>query len=494
MAETTSSDAPESGTDQSNTDGAEAETQAAYLAAIVTSSQDAIVSKTLDGIITSWNEGATRIFGYRADEMIGQSITRLIPMELLDEEDHILTRIRSGERVEHFDTVRVTKDGRRIDVSLSVSPVRDKSGKLIGAAKMARDISERKQTEKLQQLLIGELNHRVKNTLATVQAIAGQTIRQARSPSDFVASFNGRLQALARTHTMLTDNTWRGADLLYLMKDQILLGEDDDERIVYSGPSVVLQPQVALHLAMVLHELATNARKYGALSVPDGRLTVDWVVRTGSDRKLDLSWRETGGPAVTAPTTRGFGMTVIEQSLAAHGGEARLLYESDGLSCFVSLPLPEVQEPNWIERAHRIAVRQTGFEATGTAATRFIIIEDEPVVAMDIETILTDLGHEVVGTASTVKKAKELIAGGGFDAALLDANLAGAPVDRLAAALTRKGTPFAFVTGYGRESLPAAFRNGVMLGKPFTLEGLKSTVALLAQDARPTVTRLRGRS
>lgn len=492
MAETTSPDAQGNGVLQGNSDGPEAETQAAYLAAIVTSSQDAIVSKTLDGVITSWNQGATRIFGYQAEEMIGQSITRLIPTELLPEEEGILSRIRSGVRVEPFDTVRVTKDGRRIDVSLSVSPVRDKSGKLLGAAKVARDISERKQTEKLQQLLIGELNHRVKNTLATVQAIAGQTIRRAKSPSDFAASFNGRLQALARTHTMLTDNTWRGADLLYLIKDQLLLGENEDERIAYSGPSVILQPQVALHLAMVVHELATNARKYGALSVPNGRLIVDWLVRTGGDRKLDLSWRESGGPTVSAPANRGFGMTVIEQSLAAHGGEARLVYESGGLSCFVSLPLPEVQEPNWLEKANKIALHQT--RVTNAEPTlRFIIIEDEPVVAMDIEATLADLGHEVVGTASTIDKAKDLVAAGGFDAALLDANLAGAPVDQLAAALTRRRTPFAFVTGYGRESLPEAFSNGLMLGKPFTVEGLRATVATLAQNAQSTVTRFRGR-
>lgn len=469
--------------------------QAAYLAAIVTSSQDAIVSKTLDGIITSWNEGATHIFGYRPDEMIGQSIRRIIPPELLDEEDRILARILCGERVEHFDTIRVTKDGRRIDVSLSISPVRDRSGRLIGAAKVARDISERKQAEKLQKLLIGELNHRVKNTLATVQAIAGQTVRRAGSPSEFVASFNGRLQALARTHTILTDNTWRGADLLPLIKDQLLLGAEEDERFAFNGPSVILEPQVALHLAMVIHELATNARKYGALSVPNGRLSVDWAVHTGGARKLVLTWRESGGPPVSAPAKRGFGMTVIEQSLAAHGGEAVLLYEARGLTCTIQLPLPEsAGAVDWVERTRAAARKPSRLAAETVVRKRFLLIEDEPIVAMDMSSALIDLGCDVIGVAATVSKARELIAAGGFDAALLDANLAGEPVDALAAALTRAGTPFAFVTGYGRDSLPEAFRNAYLLEKPFSLSGLKSLVVQLAQDTPAEVLRLRERS
>src|SRR5262249_40145183 len=159
---------------------------------------DAIVSKTLDGYITSWNTGATRIFGYEAEEMLGQSIKRIIPAELHGEEEQILAKLRRGERIEHFDTIRIAKDGRRIDISLTVSPVRDRTGRLIGASKVARDVTERKQAEKLQALLVGELNHRVKNTLATVQAIANQTVRMVKSPAEFATSFNGRLQALAR--------------------------------------------------------------------------------------------------------------------------------------------------------------------------------------------------------------------------------------------------------------------------------------------------------
>src|SRR5262249_14294894 len=156
------------------TEAHQAEVEAAHLAAIVASSDDAVVSKTLDGTIRSWNEGATRIFGYSADEMIGTSILRIIPPELHHEEEGILARLQQGDRIDHFETLRLTRDGRRINISLTVSPVHDKSGEVIGASKVARDITERKQAEDLQRLLVGELNHRVKNTLATVQAIANQ--------------------------------------------------------------------------------------------------------------------------------------------------------------------------------------------------------------------------------------------------------------------------------------------------------------------------------
>ena len=247
-----------------------AEEASARLAAIVTSSDDAILSKTLEGIITSWNAGATRIFGYEADEMIGQHISRLIPAELEEEETLIISKLAAGERIEHFETVRVTKDGRRIDVSLTVSPLRNDAGDVIGASKVARDITEKKQAEKLQQLLVEELNHRVKNTLATVQAIANQSLVRAKSQKDFVTSFSGRLQALAKLHTLLTQTNMRGTDLSELIASQVRLGSPDEDRVSINGPFLFLGAQEANHLGMVLHELTTNARKYGALSV-DGR-------------------------------------------------------------------------------------------------------------------------------------------------------------------------------------------------------------------------------
>jgi PAS domain S-box-containing protein len=309
-----------------------ADLESAQLAAIVASSDDAIVSKALDGQITSWNAGATRIFGHKAEEMIGHSITRIIPPELHANEKEMLTRLKRGEHINHYETVRVAKDGRLVDISLTVSPLHDKSGNVIGASKVGRDITERKQADKLQRLLMDELNHRVKNTLATVQAIANQSIRRAKNPGDFVSSFSGRVKALARAHDLLTQTQMQGADILDLVREQVLLDSADDSRISCSGPAFMIDATSSVHLALVLHELATNARKYGALSVPNGRLSVQWKMKTNGGRDLVLEWKESGASNVTAPKERGFGSALIEQTLSSLGGEVSMDYGAEGLS------------------------------------------------------------------------------------------------------------------------------------------------------------------
>ncbi len=214
----------------------------------------------------------------------------------------------------------MAKDGRRIDISITVSPLRNAAGEIVGASKVARDITEKKAAEKLQQLLLEELNHRVKNTLATVQAIATQSLGRAKSQKDFVTSFSGRLQALAKMHTLLVQKSMRGTELAELVGSQVRLGSNDEDRVSANGPFLFLGAQEAGHLGMVLHELATNARKYGALSVASGRLAVTWEVRSNGSRKLLLTWTESGGPKVRAPEARGFGMTLIEQTVRVHGG------------------------------------------------------------------------------------------------------------------------------------------------------------------------------
>jgi PAS domain S-box-containing protein len=461
----------------------DADMESARLAAIVVSSDDAIISKTLDGRITSWNAGASRIFGYDASEMIGESILRIIPPELHGEEKEILAKLQRGERIEHYETVRVAKDGRRVDVSLTVSPLRDRSGKVVGASKVGRDITDRKRAEKLQRVLTDELAHRVKNTLATVQAIANQSLVRAKSPPDFVSSFTGRIQALAKAHTLLTRSKMQGADVMELVSEQVLIGAPNDNRISYSGPLLILDAQAAVHLALVLHELATNARKHGALSVPTGRLAVTWQVRTNGGCSLLLSWKESNGPKVSAPSTHGFGRTLIEQTVRAHGGEASVDYRTDGLTCEIKLPLPETARPSIDTAGSKIATGPSLLAQSDNRRTlqgkRILVIEDEPLVAMDVESSLTAAGCEVVGPAATLERAKLLIEESDCDAALLDVNLAGQPVDELATLLTRKNRPFAFVTGYGREALPSGFRGAVVLGKPFGADQLLATVEVL---------------
>ncbi|HEX2841074.1 MAG TPA: PAS domain S-box protein [Hyphomicrobium sp.] len=459
------------------------------------SSDDAIISKDLRGNITSWNAGAQRLFGYSSDEAIGRSVTMLIPDDRLEEENEILAKIRRGEHTEHFETRRRRKDGSTFDVSLTISPVKDKAGRIIGASKIGRDITELKQTQKTQLLLVGELNHRVKNTLATVQAIAQQTLRRTQSQEEFVTSFSGRIQSLARVHNLLSAATWQSADLRELVRDQLLNGAVDEARIMISGPQLKLGPQMALHLAMILHELGTNAVKYGALSGPVGSIVVGWAVE---NRTLNLRWREEGGPAVKVSGKRGFGTTLIEQSAKSEGGTAWMRIEARGVEWEITLPLVDLLETGEFHRGalpvDQEAVdqgrREARLEPGRLAGKRFMVIEDEPLVALDMADVLETAGAEVVASTASIADALKLIDTTPLDAALLDANLHGHPVNEIAAALTRKNVPFVFISGYGKESLPRGFQKVRLLNKPFSSSELLET-ATKALEQRTEVPRLR---
>jgi len=307
------------------------------IAAIVESSGDAIISKDLNGRITSWNKAAERLFGYLAEEAVGKSITMLIPEGHLDEETHIIGRVRRGERVEHYETVRQRKDGSLIDLSLTVSPIKNSSGQVVGASKIARDISDRRRADEHKTLLIHELNHRVKNTLATVQSLAMQSLRDGKASGR--DDFEARLIALSRAHDILTDENWQGAWLEDVVRQAV--APFGDRRVVAEGPSVRLSPKQSLAISMVLHELATNATKYGALSGDAGKVEIVWSVMNGNEpARLQLSWTETGGPAVATPKTQGFGSRMIARSLANElAGTAELEFKPEGAVCTISTPI-----------------------------------------------------------------------------------------------------------------------------------------------------------
>ncbi|MET0539146.1 MAG: PAS domain S-box protein [Xanthobacteraceae bacterium] len=475
----------------------EASLQSARLTSIFASSDDAIISKTLDGRITSWNAGATRIFGYDANEMIGQPIIKIIPAELRSEEDEILAKLKRGERIDHYETVRVAKDGRRLDVSITVSPLRDKFGRIVGASKIGRDITERKEAEKMQRILTNELVHRIKNTLAMVQAIATQSLLRAKSPADFVAGFTGRVEAMAKAHTLLTNKMMQGVNLVELINEQVLLG-GSDSRISFSGPALILGPQETLHLGLVLHELATNARKFGSLSVPQGRLSIKWQLRTNGARDLQLSWTEIDGPEVKSPGASGFGSALIEHTMRSHGGAVSLAYNARGIVCEIKLPLSEQSLARMDTGAATPAGQQRPSlqaheERQGLSGKRILLVEDEPLVSMDIEAHLTAAGCTVTGLASNITEAKQLINQADYDAALVDANLEGHPVDEIATLLRNRNCPFAFVSGYGREALPHGFRDAMLLSKPFSKDRLLATVeSLLRRHSDPVQSRPEG--
>ena len=306
------------------------------LSSIVESSDDAIISKNLDGIIASWNNGAQRLFGYAAEEVIGKHITILIPPDHRDEENTIIDRIRRGQRVEHYETVRRRKDGSLVEISLTVSPVMDGQGKIVGASKIARDITVRKRNEEQIALLAREAEHRAKNVLATVQATVQLT--QADTPEGVKQAIAGRIQALANVHRLFTQSRWLGADLRSVVSDELApYCREGEARARIDGPSLLLEPNSAQTIAVTLHELATNAAKYGALSVPAGRIQVEWS--RAADGRIVLRWAETGGPLVKPLTRRGFGMRVMESMIREQlHGDVRFDWRAEGLVCELVIP------------------------------------------------------------------------------------------------------------------------------------------------------------
>jgi PAS domain S-box-containing protein len=304
------------------------------LASIVESSDDAIVSKNLDGVITNWNTGAERVFGYAAKEAIGQPITIVIPQDRQDEERAILTRIRRGERIDHFETVRQRKHGSFIVVSLSVSPVKNAEGKIVGASKIARDITEQKRNQEQIAALAREAEHRCKNLLANVQAIV--MLSQSDTSEGLKQVIEGRIRALANVHSLFVESRWIGAELSTIAKQELApYSEKDEKRVRIDGPQVLLEPNVAQAIAVALHELTTNAVKYGALSGTKGQIDLKWLHKT--DGQLILDWTEMGGPAVQVPTRQGFGSRVIKRIIGQLKGKARFDWRLEGLVCEITL-------------------------------------------------------------------------------------------------------------------------------------------------------------
>ena len=313
----------------------QAEASSAYLASIVGSCDDAIISKDLNGTILSWNHGAEQVFGYSAAETVGKPITILIPADRLDEETGIIERLRRGEKINQFETLRQHKNGSLIDISLTVSPVRDAEGKIIGASKIARDITGRNRAQQQKDLLLFEMKHRIKNTLATVQAIANQTLRSASAEER--SAFVGRLHSLGSAYDLLTAEKWDRAALADVVGTTLQpFQETHRARFLIEGPGdVYLDSKKSLAVAMMLHELATNAVKYGALSNPGGRISVEW--KASEPARLELRWKERGGPPVAQPERRGFGSRLIEQSLNSESGKTQVNYDPRGLECVIEI-------------------------------------------------------------------------------------------------------------------------------------------------------------
>lgn len=311
-----------------------AEEAAAQLAAIVASSQDAIFSNCLDGVVTSWNQSAERLFGYRASEMIGGPVTRIVPPQRLVESRANLENARKGDAVGPIESIRVNKNGDLIDVSLTLSPIRNTAGQVSGTSTIARDITERKTWEQRQALMVRELSHRVKNSLAVIQALTRLTLRANSDPRTFAENFEGRIRSLASSHSLLTEANWSGAQLRDVIRSQLGgLVDDVASRFELRGPDVILPAEASTQLGLVLHELGVNAIKHGALSHPDGRVGIVW---TATPKRMRLTWRERGGPIIaTQPSHIGFGTSLVMSSAQ----KVTRRFDPEGLTCRLELEL-----------------------------------------------------------------------------------------------------------------------------------------------------------
>ncbi len=318
---------------------------AAFLAAIVESSDDAIISKSLQGVITTWNKSAERVFGYTADEAVGRPITMLIPDDRLDEEPAILARINAGERVDHFETIRRRKDGTFIDISLTISPIRNSEGKIIGASKIARDISDRKRAAEHQDLLLREMHHRVKNLFAITGSIITLAARTAQTPAELATGMKDRLVALSRAHEMTLPSFTGGeafaeqSTTLFTLLSSLLSPFEDKEggRWRLHGEDAQISADRVTSLALLFHEYATNAVKYGALSVPEGRLDVTLSSRPDS---FEIAWLETDAKprAPVEGKDTGFGTTLEQMVVRTLNAQVSRDWQPHGLLIRLTVP------------------------------------------------------------------------------------------------------------------------------------------------------------
>jgi PAS domain S-box-containing protein len=357
--------------------------------------------------------------------------------------------------------------------------VRDSKGRLVSVTGIVQDITARQLEDDRRQTLMAELDHRVKNVLAAVQALAQQTAKQTTSLDAFLQNFGGRLKAMASANELLTAARWRGAAIDHLAAAE--LGALAPGQTRWDGPELFLTPRAANALALALHELAANAARYGALSVESGRVDLRWTRLP--DGGFELIWTESGGPRVSLPTRRGFGSTLLDQVTGRElNGGAAVEYRPSGLratlragaAALAPRPdnLPEAPAPRTAEAAAAPG------RAGGLKGARILIVEDAVLLALELETGLSEAGAEVIGPAYELEEAMALL-DRPIDAAVLDANLNGQSVMPVAEALAARKIPFVFATGYGEAGgAPGGF-DAPVIRKPYDVTQVAAAVAEL---------------
>jgi two-component sensor histidine kinase/CheY-like chemotaxis protein len=354
------------------------------------------------------------------------------------------------------------------------------------------DITARKLTEERHKLLMEELDHRVKNILGNVNAIARLSSQRATSVQDFVKTLEGRIHAMSRAHGLLRQSGWGGTDLANLISECLApfspLGEDN---VTIEGKPVLIRPELTQSLTLILHELATNAVKHGALSVSNGRISVSWS-KSGSGpsgaRTHRLVWRESGGPPIDRPTSNGFGLSVLQTAAREIGAVPDCQFAKEGFVYRLEGPFEASSDgPSGDVTQAQAAAPMATTDFGGNAVSRVLVVEDEGLVALQLQLDLESWGYSVVGPGRNLDEGAALARTEKIDVALLDVRLGNQTSAAIADILLERRIPFVFATGYADSAiLPQHLRNVTKLSKPYAMDVIKQTVERLIGEARTT--------
>jgi PAS domain S-box-containing protein len=420
-----------------------------------------------------WDEGQSRIFGvdHESFSPAAEKVMQAIHPEDVERLRSVIGQLKPGQ--ETFDVevrvVQPTGDVRWCQVS--AAGTLDSDGALARLSGVTTDITFRKEAEARQMLLAREVDHRAKNALAVVQAI----VRLAKRDTidDYVTAVEGRIGALAQTHELLSHARWEGADILHLVLEELAPYNDGLQRVTAMGPAVLVSPEDAQTIAMALHELATNAAKYGALSVQSGRVDINWNHAEG---KLTICWSEAGGPIVSRPSRTGFGTRIISSSFSgSNRGRAQFEWRPEGLRC--TLELTCLVKSAIGPKHENLLIPEVKLSDLAphfgpSIRSRLLLVEDEAIVGMFMEEVLEELGFEPTHPIASLAEAMTAAERERYDGAVLDMNLKGESVYPLAELLQTQNVPFVFVTGYGRNGIDERFAHVPVVQKPVTAEAL----------------------
>jgi PAS domain S-box-containing protein len=439
-----------------------------------------------------WDEGHCQIFGVNHEtfKVTAESLADLLEPEDWDQLKHIWSHGGPAKQ-SHEAEFRVRRPNGEIRWCVgTAAATMDGNNNIVRISGVTTDITDRKQAEERQAFLAREVDHRARNVLAVVQSILRLT--KADNAKEYVGVVEGRIRALSAAHMLLSESRWAGADLGRLLGEELEPYRTDESGIVsLAGPETLLDPRRAQTIALAVHELATNAAKYGALSTPSGKVSLDW--KRGADG-LVIDWLEMGGPEVVAPSSQGYGTRVIRASLEQLGGQASFDWRAEGLRCTLSLPYGEAPRASNGGGVQAPADRGTRHLPQLVAGNTIMLVEDEPVVALMMAETLGGLGFRVSGPYGGLPEALTAAVETPIDGAILDMNLNGSLVYPVADILKARGIPFVFITGYGTESIDQRYGQVPLLQKPIDRNALIGLFVVAGSPMRgspakdPTVT------